>query len=378
MHKKFVTSKASDTRVIHAKRVRILKLHADKRTNFSLRTEDLLQTAIIFTNVIYTILFFAGEMVMVILQFAFICIIVLLAFTVGMVYLFNASKNGITHKDSYATKHENNTIIYSSLTEKFNGFVSTMFTMIYVSLSMEDTETIKDFEDGTLIHLWANLLFIVYFAITMIVILNMLIAMMNNSYMKIADNLVTEHMYSRTTLWMEYVGDEQTRPVPFNLVPSADNLKNLIFGIRKLVMKASCCREMSSHQISMMEREEKRKYSELCETLMLRYLRRKHGKTILDQLSATEDTRTDHSTASDKDTFIKKVETYFKVWRTVQDINEENENGLQRLGEGGNMSMGGVKVQSTSFVDSGFVNEIYVSDEELDDNPSVWSEFVVM
>ena len=70
----------------------------------------------------------------------------------------------------------------------------------------------------------------------MIVILNMLIAMMNNSYQKIADNLITEHMYSRTNLWMEYVGDEQTRPVPFNLIPSVN-------GVRRLMVSKICIEE---------------------------------------------------------------------------------------------------------------------------------------
>ena len=68
----------------------------------------------------------------------------------------------------------------------FNRFWATLFTMMWVSFSLKDSETVEDFADGTLIHLWANMLFIVYFGITMIIVLNMLIAMMNNSYQSIA------------------------------------------------------------------------------------------------------------------------------------------------------------------------------------------------
>ena len=58
----------------------------------------------------------------------------------------------------------------------------------------------------------------------MIIVLNMLIAMMNNSYQAIADNLAMEHLFSQTKLWLEYVGDEQGRPVPFNLIPSVQRV----------------------------------------------------------------------------------------------------------------------------------------------------------
>ena len=59
-----------------------------------------------------------------------------------------------------------------------------VLVQVYVSLTMEGTETLEDFNDGTLTQLWANLLFICYFGVTMIVVLNMLIAMMNNSYQR--------------------------------------------------------------------------------------------------------------------------------------------------------------------------------------------------
>lgn len=54
--------------------------------------------------------------------------------------------------------------------------------MLWTGLSMKGPKTLDDFSDGSLIHLFANALFIAYFAVSMIVLLNMLIAMMNNSY----------------------------------------------------------------------------------------------------------------------------------------------------------------------------------------------------
>ena len=61
----------------------------------------------------------------------------------------------------------------------------TIFTLVWSNFNMADTKTLKDFGDGSLIQLWANVLFTLHIGVSMIVLLNMLIAMMNNSYEKI-------------------------------------------------------------------------------------------------------------------------------------------------------------------------------------------------
>ena len=68
-------------------------------------------------------------------------------------------------------------------------------TMIYVSLTMQGREILDDFSDGSLIHLWANLLFISYFGITMIVVLNMLIALMNKVRVLFSISSFTLHIF---------------------------------------------------------------------------------------------------------------------------------------------------------------------------------------
>ena len=83
---------------------------------------------------------------------------------------------------SHLKEYENHTAIYTAFQEKFDGLFSTLCTMIYVSLTLQGTETLTHFHDGTLVELWANLMFMVYFGISMIVVLNILIAMMNSSY----------------------------------------------------------------------------------------------------------------------------------------------------------------------------------------------------
>ena len=84
--------------------------------------------------------------------------------------------------------------------ESFSGFFSTLFTLVYVSLGVEDTSTLESFEDGSLLHLWANLLFVSYIGITMLILLNILIAMMNSSYQVIAPKKYSADFFSRKKL----------------------------------------------------------------------------------------------------------------------------------------------------------------------------------
>ena len=53
-------------------------------------------------------------MLSVILQFSFICVIVLTAFTVGMVFLFHASSAGTAMREE---GHDNHTEIYETMVE---------------------------------------------------------------------------------------------------------------------------------------------------------------------------------------------------------------------------------------------------------------------
>ena len=52
-----------------------------------------------------------------------------------------------------------------------------------------------------------------------------------------------EHKYSRTTLWLEYMGSEQTYPVPFNLLPSLTNIKRALSRVANVLGKTNCARK---------------------------------------------------------------------------------------------------------------------------------------
>lgn len=74
---------------------------------------------------------------------------------------------------------------------------------------------------------WALLMFGSYSVINIIVLLNMLIAMMSNSYQIISERSDVEWKFARSDLWISYFDDGATLPPPFNLFPT---VKLLRFG----------------------------------------------------------------------------------------------------------------------------------------------------
>ena len=80
---------------------------------------------------------------------------------------------------------------------------------------------------------WALLLFGSYSVINIIVLLNMLIAMMSNSYQIIYEKADVEWKFARSQLWMSYFEDGGTLPPPFNMCPSMKMIQNTLGRNRK-------------------------------------------------------------------------------------------------------------------------------------------------
>ncbi|KAJ0006112.1 hypothetical protein NQD34_013385 [Periophthalmus magnuspinnatus] len=70
-----------------------------------------------------------------------------------------------------------------------------------------------------------------YNIISLVVLLNMLIAMMNNSYQLITDHADIEWKFARTKLWMSYFDEGGTLPPPFNIVPSPKSVWYLLMWL---------------------------------------------------------------------------------------------------------------------------------------------------
>uniref|UniRef100_A0A8D0BC79 Transient receptor potential cation channel subfamily C member 4 n=1 Tax=Salvator merianae TaxID=96440 RepID=A0A8D0BC79_SALMN len=161
-----------------------------------------------------------GRMLLDILKFLFIYCLVLLAFANGLNQLyFYYETNEANRCKGIRCENQNNA--FSTLFETLQSLFWSVFGLInlYVT-NVKARHEFTEFVGATM--------FGTYNVISLVVLLNMLIAMMNNSYQLIADHADIEWKFARTKLWMSYFEEGGTLPTPFNVIPSPKSLWYLI------------------------------------------------------------------------------------------------------------------------------------------------------
>ncbi|XP_060744298.1 short transient receptor potential channel 4b [Tachysurus vachellii] len=165
-----------------------------------------------------------GRMLLDILKFLFIYCLVLVAFANGLnqLYFYYETK-GIDNCKGIRCEKQNNA--FSTLFETLQSLFWSIFGLIslYVT-NVQADHKFTEFVGATM--------FGTYNIISLVVLLNMLIAMMNNSYQHIADHADIEWKFARTKLWMSYFEEGGTLPPPFNIIPSPKSMWYLINWIK--------------------------------------------------------------------------------------------------------------------------------------------------
>ncbi|KAG8430338.1 hypothetical protein GDO86_017950 [Hymenochirus boettgeri] len=179
-----------------------------------------------------------GRMLLDILKFLFIYCLVLLSFANGLnqLYFYYEPKMPNGCKGIRCEKQNN---AFSTLFETLQSLFWSIFGLInlYVT-NVEPKHEFTEFVGATM--------FGTYNVISLVVLLNMLIAMMNNSYQLIADHADIEWKFARTKLWMSYFEEGGTLPTPFNILPSPKSLWYLIKWIKKQICKKKIKRKPES------------------------------------------------------------------------------------------------------------------------------------
>ena len=131
--------------------------------------------------------------------------------------------------------------------------------------------------------------------------------MMSTSYQVIADNIHTEHLYSQTRLWMEYIGEDKTRPVPLNLIPRLQTLIDL-------------CTKPDKNAKKLLREEEESAYKKVCNALVKRYLRQELGRSEdEDPLEAPE------NICLENDPLLKKIDDWCNNPNSTKENTKEDE-----------------------------------------------------
>ncbi|KAA0203062.1 hypothetical protein HAZT_HAZT008001 [Hyalella azteca] len=121
---------------------------------------------------------------------------------------------------------------------------------------------------GGYTRFWSMTMFGAYSIINIIVLLNLLIAMMSNSYSFIVDHADTEWKFARTKLWMSYFEDGRTVPPPFNIIPSVKSIKRFFKGHEQKEL----LRKMSSKTMGRARKARDYRYLAVMRALIWRYV----------------------------------------------------------------------------------------------------------
>ncbi|XP_048018063.1 short transient receptor potential channel 2 [Megalobrama amblycephala] len=114
--------------------------------------------------------------------------------------------------------------------ETFNFLFWTMFGMA--------NQEYVDMPDYALAEFVGRIFYGIFTLLIVIVLLNMLIAMISNSFQRIEDDADVEWKFARSKLYLSYFREGLTMPVPFNIIPSP---KALFYVLRSIFQKICCC-----------------------------------------------------------------------------------------------------------------------------------------
>ncbi|XP_070555677.1 short transient receptor potential channel 7-like [Ptychodera flava] len=191
-----------------------------------------------------------------IMKFMTIFILILVAFAVGLTELYHL------YADDMFKECVSHTANHRHCRLPYNNFQSSLMTLFWTLFGMTDLRSL----DVVVADHWVTefigyCLFAVYHVIAIVALLNILIAMMSNTYNKIEGDADIQWKYSRTNLWMSYYEESSALAPPFNLLPQLSWFKSCSRKDRE--------KQRRSMQIEISEMD--RKYTTLAKELVHRY-----------------------------------------------------------------------------------------------------------
>ncbi|XP_075054879.1 short transient receptor potential channel 6 [Mixophyes fleayi] len=185
-----------------------------------------------------------GRTVKDIFKFMVIFIMVFVAFMIGMFNLYSYYL-GAKQNDAFTTVEES---------------FKTLFWAIF---GLSEVKSVVINYGHKFIENIGYVLYGVYNVTMVIVLLNMLIAMINNSFQEIEDDSDVEWKYARAKLWFSYFEEGRTLPVPFNLVPSPKSFLYIALIIKSFLHKIFSCNSKSLQEDSEMNKLGHSKHSSI-------------------------------------------------------------------------------------------------------------------
>uniref|UniRef100_A0A336L2Z3 CSON002599 protein n=1 Tax=Culicoides sonorensis TaxID=179676 RepID=A0A336L2Z3_CULSO len=225
-----------------------------------------------------------GRMVIDIVKFFFIYSLVLFAFACGLNqllwYFADLEKDKCYSLPGGLPDWENREEACMKW-RRFGNLFESSQSLFWASFGMVGLEAFELTGIKSYTRFWGLLMFGSYSVINVIVLLNLLIAMMSNSYAMIDEHSDTEWKFARTKLWLSYFEESGTLPPPFNIFPTTKNFQNLCGRKkRKAIRRQTTIRRK-------VEEERVNRYTAVMRALVWRYVAAMHRR--LDDSPVTDD-----------------------------------------------------------------------------------------
>uniref|UniRef100_UPI00398ED785 short transient receptor potential channel 2-like n=1 Tax=Pristiophorus japonicus TaxID=55135 RepID=UPI00398ED785 len=155
-----------------------------------------------------------GKMIDDMMRFMFLLMIILTAFLCGI----------------------NNIYVHYVDLDRLGNFNGTLQFLFWTMFGMEEPTSV-DISNFVVAESVGRILYGIFTIIMVIVLLNMLVAMITNSFQKIEDDADVEWKFARSRLYLCYFREGLTLPVPFNIIPTP---KSFFYFVRWIFRKLCC------------------------------------------------------------------------------------------------------------------------------------------
>ncbi|XP_044175027.1 LOW QUALITY PROTEIN: short transient receptor potential channel 4-like [Acropora millepora] len=149
---------------------------------------------------------------------------------------------------------------------RIGGTLRYLFWNVFGMTELGDLNTSEEF---VITQYAGEVLLALYAIASLLVAINMLIAMMSNTYQRVADDADIQWKFSRTRMWMPYLDEGNVMPPPFNLIPPP----RVVINFCQRLLSHGCHRQRSG---STPTREEmttdRKKRRRMMKLLIQRYL----------------------------------------------------------------------------------------------------------
>ncbi|XP_012250635.2 short transient receptor potential channel 4-like [Athalia rosae] len=238
-----------------------------------------------------------GRMIGDVTRFIKIFIIVIFSFTAGLARFYQYYEGMV--------RVDNDSKMKTQQTDSFVNFPSTLKTLFWAIFCMSPIESADviienlpgDSESETIIndHIVTEatgyFAFAVFQFISVIVVLNMLIACMSNTFIQVTDNVGVEWTFGRTEVYIDFMA-QTTLPAPFNLCPTRTAFHTVVEFIKAWIKPTPEKRARWSLKhccwVENIGENTKKKFPSVMSQLVQRYFREKETKVEESELDSLQ------------------------------------------------------------------------------------------